>query len=80
MHQLQGNTGQAVTKYGGQGQNKQMTQEFANHHLPARNRITQQQCHRPPVHLANNGVIRKQHGNQGDQENRQAGQADNRDG
>ena len=53
-----------------------MADKFAGKDLVARNRIAQQQRHRTAFNFANQRVIREQHRNQRNQENRQAGQTD----
>ena len=53
-----------------------MAEELAEHHLPAGDRVGQQQHQGAPLDLADDGVERQQQGDQRHQEDGQAGQAD----
>ncbi|MNV89623.1 hypothetical protein D3C71_1839340 [compost metagenome] len=57
-----------------------MAEELADDHLPARYGVAEQQRHGAPVDLADHGVVGKQHGDEGNQEDGKARQADDRDG
>ena len=56
-----------------------MADELAEQHLPAGDRVAQQQQHGAAFDLADDGVVRDQQGDQRQQEDRQAGQADDHD-
>ncbi|MCY1375610.1 hypothetical protein D9M69_630370 [compost metagenome] len=77
---MQRQSGRTVAGARGQRQDGQVPDELAHQHLPARHGVAEQQRHRAAVDLADHGVIREQHGNERNQEDRQAGQADHGDG
>ena len=56
-----------------------MTAEFAEHDLPPRDRIAEQQKHRAALHLADDGVVRDQQRDERQEEDGQARQADDHD-
>ena len=74
--QQQRQGGGAVAEDGGERQDRDLAEEFPEHHLPARQRVGQQQQQRAPLHLADDGVMRQQQGDERQQEDRKAGEAD----
>ena len=77
---LEGNACQSVACRGGKSKDDEMADKFTGKDLVARNRIAQQQRHRAAFDFANQRIIREQHRNQRNQENRQTGEADNGNG
>ena len=66
--ELQREPGDAVADDGGEAEDAEMAREFSNHHLPARDRIGQQQRHGAAIHLADDRVVRQQQRDQRHQE------------
>ena len=56
-----------------------MAGELAEHHLPARHGIGEQQRHRAAIHLADDRVVGQQQRDQRHEKDRQAGEADDGD-
>ena len=66
----------AIADDGGEGEDQDMAAEFAEDDLIAADRIAEQQDHGAALHLADDGVMRNQQRDQRQQEDREAGQAD----
>ena len=58
--QTGGETGGAVADHGGEDEDGEMAEKLAEHDLPARHRIGQQQRHGSALDLADDGVIGQQ--------------------
>ena len=69
----------AVADDGREGEDQDVAAEFAEDHLAPAHRITQKKRHGAAFHLADHGVVRDQERDQGEQEDRQARQADDDD-
>jgi hypothetical protein len=66
----EGSRSRAVAEQRREGKDRKMSDELADQHLPACDRITQQQQHRAAFHLADNGVVGDQQRNQRQEEDR----------
>ena len=66
----------AVAEDGGEGEDGEMADELAEHDLPARDRIAEQQQHGAALDLADDGVVRDQERDQRQEEDGEAREAD----
>ena len=71
--------GEGEADNGGEPHDAKLAEELARDHLPARQRMAEQQQQRPALGLARDGVVRDQQRDQGDEEDRQARQPHHHD-
>ena len=71
--------GGAVAEERREAQDRKVADELAEQHLPAPDRVAQEQEHGAALHLADDGIVRDQERDQRQQKDREAGEADDDD-